>query len=80
MEYAENEKKKNSDNKHEHLKTVKTKQEQTESNEKKKIELQIVLSIWRQLPTNKKSSRRIYVHLPLICECINDERHIQDKT
>lgn len=72
-------KKKNSDNKHEHQKTVETKQKQTESNEKKN-ELQIVLSIWRQLPTNKKSSRRIYVHLPLICECINDERHMQDKT
>lgn len=25
---------------------------------------------WRQLATNEKSSRHIYVHLPLICECM----------
>lgn len=49
-------------------------------NNKYIFEFQIVLSFWRQLPTNEKSSRRIYVHLPLICECMNDERHIQDTT
>lgn len=53
--------------------------EKTESKEEI-FEFQIVLSFWRQLPTNKKSSRRIFVHLPLICECMNEDRHIQDTT
>lgn len=81
---------KSSSNKHEHQKTVETKQRRRRKRKKTteskqffysfRVESQIVLSFWRQLPTNKKSSRRIYVHLPLICECMNDEQHIQDTT